>query len=429
MLAGLDPLVILYMPCDGTQDDLLHQLSQYRGRRLLFFLSSSQSSLFSQAGLPPRWLVCRHLGTAHSCAFRTSSLKNVQPSWTPLPFRAASQGTLSTSLLKRPKSALRKSKVPVLLTPLAASPREVLQPSDHFCCPPLDPLQQLPVLLVLRAPELDAILQVRSHQSGVEGQNHLPRPAGHASFDAAQDMVGLLGCEHTLLAHVQLFVHQYPQVLSCRAALDHIIPQPVLKPRIVLTQDPALGLVEPHEVHTGPLLQLVQVPLDDLLSFRRVNCTTQLGVICKLAEGALDLTVNVIDENIEQRWSQYGPLRDTTRDEDAKFYATTHEKTSCFCITWEDLTIKLSKNGLQGTITCGVRNQLVLVEEHCKAKQVLGPAWERLVRSAIPKGRGAGAFPREMAVLEQRKAHGATMDVMCSTWCPLLKHWAVHAIL
>ncbi|KAK4815949.1 hypothetical protein QYF61_010443 [Mycteria americana] len=36
---------------------------------------------------------------------------------------------------------------------------EVLQPSDHFCGPPLDPLQQLHVLLVLRAPELDAVLQ------------------------------------------------------------------------------------------------------------------------------------------------------------------------------------------------------------------------------------------------------------------------------
>ncbi|KAK4830134.1 hypothetical protein QYF61_008561 [Mycteria americana] len=31
MLAGLDPLVILYMPCDGTEDDLLHQLSRYQG--------------------------------------------------------------------------------------------------------------------------------------------------------------------------------------------------------------------------------------------------------------------------------------------------------------------------------------------------------------------------------------------------------------
>jgi len=46
---------------------------------------------------------------------------------------------------------------------------------------------------VLRAPELNAVLQVRSHQSRVEGQNHLSRPAGHASPDAAQDMVGPLG--------------------------------------------------------------------------------------------------------------------------------------------------------------------------------------------------------------------------------------------
>ncbi|KAK4815622.1 hypothetical protein QYF61_004837 [Mycteria americana] len=36
---------------------------------------------------------------------------------------------------------------------------EVFQPLDHFRGPPLDPLQQLHVLLVLRAPELDAVLQ------------------------------------------------------------------------------------------------------------------------------------------------------------------------------------------------------------------------------------------------------------------------------
>jgi len=69
---------------------------------------------------------------------------------------------------------------------------EVFHPSDHFCGPPLDPFQQLHVLLVLRAPELDAGLQVGSYQSGVEGQNHIPHPAGHDSLDAAQDMVGFL---------------------------------------------------------------------------------------------------------------------------------------------------------------------------------------------------------------------------------------------
>ncbi|KAK4823835.1 hypothetical protein QYF61_007084 [Mycteria americana] len=67
---------------------------------------------------------------------------------------------------------------------------EVLQPSDHFLGPPLDLLQQLHVVLVLRVPELDAGLQV---------------------------------------------------------------------------------------------------PLDDIPSFWRVNCTTQLGVICKLPEGCREL--------------------------------------------------------------------------------------------------------------------------------------------
>ena len=66
--------------------------------------------------------------------------------------------------------------------------------------------------------------------------------------------------------------------------------------RVVPTQVQglALGLVEPHEVHTGPLLELVQVPLDGILSFWCVSCTTQLDVICKLAEGAPDLTKSLM---------------------------------------------------------------------------------------------------------------------------------------
>jgi len=71
-------------------------------------------------------------------------------------------------------------------------------------------------------------------------------------------MVGLLGCESTLVAHVQLFIYQYPQALLGRAALNPFILQPVYQNIILgvaLTQmqDFALVLVEPHEVHTGPL--------------------------------------------------------------------------------------------------------------------------------------------------------------------------------
>jgi len=58
----------------------------------------------------------------------------------------------------------------------------------------------------------------------------------------------------------------------------------------------------------GPSLRLVQVLLDGIPSSWCVNCTTQLGVICKLAEGALHLSDEVIGENIKQHRSQYGLL-------------------------------------------------------------------------------------------------------------------------
>ena len=73
----------------------------------------------------------------------------------------------------------------------------------------MDLLQQLHVYSVLRAPEVDTGLQVRSQQSGAEWQNPLHRPAGHAAFDAAQYMVGFLGCECTLRGHAELLVNQH----------------------------------------------------------------------------------------------------------------------------------------------------------------------------------------------------------------------------
>ncbi|PKU46218.1 serine-rich hypothetical protein [Limosa lapponica baueri] len=77
-------------------------------------------------------------------------------------------------------------------------------------------------------------------------------------------------------------------------------------------QDPALDFVEPHEIHMGPLLEPDKVPLDGIPSLRCVNHRTHPGFTCKFAESALDPTVYVIDEDIEQYWSQYGSLRDST---------------------------------------------------------------------------------------------------------------------
>ena len=83
--------------------------------------------------------------------------------------------------------------------------------------------------------------------------------AGHASLDAAHNPVGLLGCEDTLLACVQLAVHQYPQVFSGRAVLYPFILQLILVVEVASTQtqDLALGFAEPHNVHLGPLLKPV----------------------------------------------------------------------------------------------------------------------------------------------------------------------------
>ncbi|CAM9652686.1 unnamed protein product, partial [Bubo scandiacus] len=51
---------------------------------------------------------------------------------------------------------------------------------------------------------------------------------------------------------------------------------------------PAFGLIETHAVGLSPSLQPVQVSLQTLPTLEQINTPTQLGVICKLTEGALD---------------------------------------------------------------------------------------------------------------------------------------------
>ena len=50
-------------------------------------------------------------------------------------------------------------------------------------------------------------------------------------------------------------------------------------------QNLVVGIVERLEVFTGPPLELVKVHLDGIPSLQHVINVTQLGVICKLAEG------------------------------------------------------------------------------------------------------------------------------------------------
>ncbi|KAK4813652.1 hypothetical protein QYF61_014951 [Mycteria americana] len=192
---------------------------------------------------------------------------------------------------------------------------EVLQASDHLGGPPLDSLQQVQVLLMLGAPELDAVLQVGSPKSGVEGENHLPRllvtlllmrPRRRLAFWAAstrcQVMLSFTSANTPESFSAGLLsLHSPPSLYLCLG-----LPQP-------MWQDLALGLVELHEVLTGPPLKLVKVPLGSIPFLQRVHCITQLCVVGKLAEGALNPTVHVTDKDVKQCRSQYRPLRNTTR--------------------------------------------------------------------------------------------------------------------
>jgi len=83
---------------------------------------------------------------------------------------------------------------------------EVSPPLGHLWGPPLDPLQKFHIFPVLGPPHLDAVLQVGPHRGRIEGDNHLPVPAGHHSSDGTQDTIGLPSWKRALLAHIQFFI-------------------------------------------------------------------------------------------------------------------------------------------------------------------------------------------------------------------------------
>ncbi|KAK4821205.1 hypothetical protein QYF61_015773 [Mycteria americana] len=207
-----------------------------------------------------------------------------------------------------------QAKQPQLPQPLLI--RLLLQTLHQLCCPSLDSLQHPNVSLVVGGPKLNTVFEVRPHQCRVQGHDHFPTPAGHAIFDTSQDAIGFLGHLGTLLAHIQVAVNQHPHVLFCLAAFQPLFPKPVALHGVAVAQvqDLALGLVKPHTIDLGPLIQPVQVPLQSLPTLQQTNTPTQLGVICKLTEGALDPFIQIIDKDIKQNWPQHRALGNTACD-------------------------------------------------------------------------------------------------------------------
>ncbi|KAK4831631.1 hypothetical protein QYF61_018571 [Mycteria americana] len=204
-----------------------------------------------------------------------------------------------------PQPPFLQAKQPQFPQPLLI--RLVLQTLHQLRCPSLDTLQHLNVSLVVRSPKLNTVF---------EGHDYFPTPAGHTIPDTSQDAIGFLGRLGTPLAHIQPAVNQHSQVLLCWAAFQPLFPKPVALHGVAVAQvqDLALGLVKPHTIDLGPSIQPVQVPLQSLPPLKQINTPTQLGVVCKLAEGALDPLIQIIDKDVKQNWPQHRALGNTACD-------------------------------------------------------------------------------------------------------------------
>jgi len=97
-------------------------------------------------------------------------------------------------------------------------------------------------------------------------------------------------------AHGQLVISLDTQVTLCRAAVQQVILEPVMVHGVVppQMQDPALALVELHQVHEN-----------GSTAFQCIRHSFHLCVISKLAKGTLYLFFQVIDEEVEQDSSKY----------------------------------------------------------------------------------------------------------------------------
>ncbi|KAK4831815.1 hypothetical protein QYF61_019245 [Mycteria americana] len=187
--------------------------------------------------------------------------------------------------------------------------RLLLQTLHQLRCPSLDTLQHLNVSLVVRGPKLNTIVEVRPHQCRVQGHDHFPSPAGHAIPDTSQDAIGFLDHLGSLCAHVHPAIDQPSQLSSHSSQVCSVHGVVVTQ-----VQDLALGLVEPHTIGLSPWIQPVQVPLQSLPTLKKINTPAQLGVICKLTEGALNPLVQIIDKGIKQNWPQHRALGNTNCD-------------------------------------------------------------------------------------------------------------------
>lgn len=127
--------------------------------------------------------------------------------------------------------------------------------------------------------ELATEFQVWSHQCWVAGKDHFPQPAAQDAFS--------LCSKCTLLAHIQLNVHQDCQVLFCKAAFQQVGPSlyrytELFLPRCWTLHLPFLNVLKFSIIQTHS----TEVGTNDSKTSWCMNHSYQFCIICKLAEDA-----------------------------------------------------------------------------------------------------------------------------------------------
>lgn len=145
------------------------------------------------------------------------------------------------------------------------------------------------------------------NRSWVECVNLISVPASNAPANAAQDPICLRCCRGTLLTCAHLVVHQ---VTFSKAAPQPHRSQPILGSLVSSSQVQhfVLVFIKLHKIVASPLFQPIQIFLLDASHFWGMHFTIQFGVICKLGKDAVNLIIQVIYGDIEQRGAQYESL-------------------------------------------------------------------------------------------------------------------------
>lgn len=150
-------------------------------------------------------------------------------------------------------------------------------------------LQQIHIFSLLRALELSTVPQIEIHKNRREEHNPLPQ---HAAFVQPRMQFAFWGGSayfQLILSLSPTCIHRFFSTGLLSVSSPHSLYQNHQLPL-------SLGLFEFHHVNMDPVLDLVQVPLEGVTSFRDLKLTAQLDVLCKFTDVAVDPAVYGINQ-------------------------------------------------------------------------------------------------------------------------------------